>query len=168
MFAAAEIASFSYFERQSEKLGRKLKLYLDSIPGIKTMPVNLIGHSFGARVIHFGLSHEDLHGYLVKDVIMLGGAADLNSDTWERCLTQMDGTLYNAYSKRDLALQFTPDLRKRVGRHPLQLDSDRVVNRHYRSFGHTDYWPKLGYLLGRLWTGFEPSTNVTIEPPDSQ
>lgn len=168
MFAAGEIASFSYFERQSEKLGRQLKSYLDSIPGIKSMPLNLIGHSFGARVIHFGLGHEDLRGYRIKDVILLGGAADVHSDTWERCLAQIDGTLYNAYSKKDLALQLTPDLRKRVGRHPLPLDSDRVVNRHYPSFGHTDYWPRLGYILDRLWTGFKPSPNVMIDPPDSQ
>lgn len=157
MFAAGEAASFTYYERRSEKLGRKLKSHLNTIPGIKTMPINLIGHSFGARVIHFALLHTDLSQYRIKDVLFLGGAADVDNDGWQGCLDQIEGKIFNAYSKKDLALQITPDLRKRVGRHPLPLKTSRIVNRHYQSFRHNDYWPKLGYLLNHLWPDFKPA-----------
>ena len=160
VFAAGEIALFTYYERRAESLGRNLGSYIDAIPASKKLAINLIGHSFGARVIHYALGHNDWSGYNIKDCLFLGGAADVDSDNWQHCLTQIKGTLFNAYSKKDLALKLTPDFRKRVGRHPIAIKSPRIVNRHYPSFKHSDYWPRLGYILKRLWRDFAPSAHV--------
>ena len=172
IFTAGEIARFSYYENRAERLGRALRSHIEAaLPG-PGVPLNLIGHSFGARVIHYALAHEDWSGLLLNDCVFLAGAADLLSDNWAHCLDQLHGRLYNAYSPKDLALKMTPDLRKRVGRYPIPTAHPRLVNRCYPSFQHKDYWPHLGVIFKQLWSGYQPSPHVprhvSVENPASQ
>ncbi len=162
VLTASEMILYRYYENRSEKLGDNLKDYIRMIPQAKNYKINLIGHSLGARVIHYALSLHEWSDYHINDCIFLGGAADADKDNWEECLSRINGNIYNAYSKRDLILKVIPDMKKRVGRHPIQCSSSRIINRNYPSFHHLDYWPRLGYILPHLWKNFRPSPYIDL------
>ncbi len=159
MLTVAEMLSYRYYERRAETLGKNLRQHVAKIPEALDYPINLIGHSLGARVIYYALFLDEWWEYDIKDCILLGGAADVEGD-WETCLTRISGGIYNAYSKWDLALKITPDMRKRVGRHPIQ-SSPRMINRQY-TLQHTDYWSRLDDILPNLWEGFRPSPHIPL------
>ncbi|MBD3609650.1 MAG: DUF726 domain-containing protein [Gammaproteobacteria bacterium] len=153
------VLDFKRKERSAEELGKRLKRHISRIPEAKSCKINLIGHSLGARVIHHALQ-GDWSEYRINDVILLGGAADAECESWDACLKQIKGKVYNAYSRKDKVLSMTPDKRKRIGREPLLKGHKKVVNREYPSFGHTDYWKRLDYIVPRLWDKFKPSSKL--------
>lgn len=152
---AAEAAQFKRMERRAENIGRELPGMLRSIAAGR--PINLIGHSLGARVIHYALGKGDLTGLWIEDAVLLVGAADLNADNWTTCVERLGGTLYNAYSRSDRILKITPDLRRRVGCHPLPQvlveGKSRIVNYNSTGIGHVQHWTKLPELLPKIWCG---------------
>ena len=75
------------------------------------------------------------------------GAADARPETWAPLVQRMRGGLHNYYSRGDLLLLSTPDLRVRAGRNPIRVDLPGVRNVHRPELGHTDYWPRLAELL---------------------
>jgi hypothetical protein len=158
LLAATEIAQFKLMERRSTELGKNLKRHLCGIPGAKSRPINLIGHSLGARVIHSALANEDWSDYQFNDCVFLAGAADLNADNWPQCLAQIAGRLFNGYSKNDAVLSITPDLRRRVGNYPMPdvwIDGqNKIVNKNCGRTTHTEYWNRLEFLLPKVWEGY--------------
>lgn len=140
-------ALYKVSERRAENLGRQLKDFIAINIGQDPVSINLVGHSLGARIIYCALADTDWLGYRIRDCVFLGGAADLQAEGWARCAKKVEGTIFNAYSRRDLALLLTPDSRRRIGRHPLYVPDYAVVNREY-SWG---YWPKLKHVLPDLW-----------------
>lgn len=158
---ASEMLSYRYYERRAEKLGDYLKSHIRTIPQASDYKINLIGHSLGARVIYYALSLHEWPDYHINDCIFLGGAADIEAD-WDVFLTRIRGKIYNAYSRRDLVLKITPDMRKRVGRYPIPARSSRIINQDCPSFQHIDYWPELGQLLPCLWENFRPSPYINL------
>lgn len=165
ILGAAEMAAFKLYERRAEELGRSLKQYISRIPKAKRdkLAINLIGHSLGARVIHYALATNDWSDYNLNDCVFLGGAADAEDEDWQDCLVQINGRIYNVYSKADRILKWTPDRRRRVGRHPIQSDSPRIVNREYAKLGHLDYWPRLKEILPEVWPGYRPSPHISAD-----
>lgn len=153
------ILDFKSKERAAERLGKRLKQHISRIPDAKNARINLIGHSLGARVIHHALQ-GDWSAYKINDVILMGGAADAQCESWDHCVKQIRGKVYNAYSRNDKVLKFTPDRRLRIGREPLLKGHKKVVNREYPSFGHTDYWQRLNYMLPRIWEKYKPSRHL--------
>ncbi len=153
MIGVAEAAQFKLMERQAEAIGEQLPGLLRSI--VAGRPINLIGHSLGARVVHRMLARGDLTGLWFHDAVLLVGAADLNADDWPDCVERLGGRLYNVYSRRDRILKITPDLRKRVGSRPMPqvlVDGEpRVVNHDSSGLSHVQHWTKLPELLPRVW-----------------
>ncbi|MFP6611391.1 MAG: DUF726 domain-containing protein [Pirellulales bacterium] len=156
LVTASEIAQFKMSERRSERLGKNLKRHLSRIPDAKSRPINLIGHSLGARVIHAALAVGGWSDYNINDCVFLGGAADSAADNWPACLAQIDGRLYNGYSKYDTVLTMTPDLRKRVGSRAMSrvvIDGEnKIVNKNCGRMSHTDYWQRLAFILPKVWS----------------
>lgn len=159
----AEVAQFKWMERRAERLGRELGPLLQREADGAT--VNMIGHSLGARVIHRLLAEMSRRGSgpadpRIGDVVLLGGAADLEADNWPDCVRRIDGRLFNAYSPRDRILKITPDLRRRVGGRPMKpcvVDGiEKVINQRFDRVSHVDYWTRLDELLPEIW------------PPDSR
>ena len=64
------------------------------------------------------------------------------------------------FKRKEKLLRLILDRRKRIGREPLLKGHKRVVNREYPSFGHTDYWKRLDYILPRIWDKFTPSKHL--------
>jgi len=157
--SAMEAGQFKYYENRSEQLGRQLKQHISRIPNAMKRPINLIGHSLGARVIHTTLSHSDWSKYKLNDCVFLAGAADLEIDDWPKCLEQIQGQLHNGYSKHDDTLPLVPDSRKRVGMNPMPdiiIDGEnKVVNTDCGKVKHTDYWNQLSSILPKVWPGFK-------------
>lgn len=154
----AEVAEFKRRERRAERVGRELPNLLLTVAAGR--PVNLIGHSLGARVLHQALGDELPAGLRIGDCVLLGGAADLESADWPDCVRRIDGVLVNAYSSRDRVLKITPDLRRRVGGRPMRevvVDGvAKVVNHDGGRVGHTEYWTKLDEWLPRVWPAARP------------
>lgn len=150
---ATEAAQFKRMERRAEQVGKALPEQL--APIARGRPVNLIGHSLGARVVHYALGHGDLSRVTVSDVVLLAGAADLNAANWHECVARIEGRLVNAYSRSDKVLKITPDLRKRVGMRPMpnrDLNGvSRVENHHCKGVGHVQFWTRLPELLPTVW-----------------
>jgi pimeloyl-ACP methyl ester carboxylesterase len=64
----------------------------------------LMGHSLGARVIHYLLRDLLKHRtVLIKDVFLLGGAVGRTG--WPRADEIVEGTIYNCFSQDDKVLQ---------------------------------------------------------------
>ncbi|TWT94745.1 hypothetical protein Pla108_35940 [Botrimarina colliarenosi] len=148
-----EAAQFKVMERKAEVVGRRLPALVAEIA--EGRPVNFIGHSLGARVIHHALAHAHSADLTIDDVVLLAGAADLNAEDWERCVRQLRGKLYNAYSPRDRILRMTPDVRRRVGSRPMApvvIDGEeKLVNITCPEVAHVAHWTRLPELLQRVW-----------------
>lgn len=148
-----EAAQFKLMERRAEQVGRDLPSLISEIADGR--PVNLIGHSLGARVVHQALRGAGAADLTIDDVVLLAGAADLDAPDWERCLRGIHGRLYNVYSHRDRILRMTPDMRRRVGCRPLpqvQIDGvAKVVNHACPDVSHIEHWMRLADLLPRVW-----------------
>lgn len=157
-------AHFKLFESKAERLGERFLMHLSKIPHARDYPINLIGHSLGARVIHYALATNDWSNYRVRDVILLGGAADAQDEDWPECAKKIKGKIYNAWSPFDGWLFIKPDLRRAVGRHGILWSHPKIVNRRYE-LGHTQYWDNLEYLLSRLWPRFRQAKKPLINLP---
>lgn len=155
-----EVAQFKRMERRAEQVGGKLASQLAPIAGGR--PINLIGHSLGARVVHHCLASEAAADLGWHDAVLLAGAADLESDDWPACVSRLRGRLYNAYSHKDRVLWMTPDLRRRVGSRPMRqvlIDGEpRVVNHQSQGVGHVRHWTHLADLLPTIWPGCRSET----------
>lgn len=150
---AHEAIQFKLMERRAERVGRTLPAAILRVAGGR--PVNLIGHSLGARVVHYCLASGDADALRLNDVVLLAGAADLDSVNWPECVARLEGKLYNAYSPRDRILRMTPDLRRRVGSRPLPTlevaGERRVFNYETRGVSHVQHWTLLGDVLPQVW-----------------
>jgi transcription elongation factor Elf1 len=162
---AIRIAHFKFFESKAEQLGRRFLRHLSKIPHAREYPINLIGFSLGARVVHYALATNDLANYRVRDVILLGGAADAKDEDWPECAEKIKGKIYNAWSPDDFVLKWLkPDLRSAIGRHGILWRHPKIVNRRYK-LGHDEYWFNLEYLLSRLWPRFVQAKKPLINLP---
>lgn len=157
-----QIWDFKKHEAMAEELGQRFKRHLSRIPFARDYPVNLIGYSLGARVIHYALAFNDWNNYKLKDCVLLAGAADAEDEDWPECAEKLSGKIYNAYSEKDGILKVKPDFRLAIGRHGILWRHPQIVNRKYQ-LGHFDYMPEFEYLLQRLWSGFEQSPQALPE-----
>lgn len=151
--AGLAIFNFKRMETRSEDIGKNIKRHISHIPFAKELPINLIGHSLGARLIQTALATNDFSEYNIKDCVMLGSAADSDTD-WSSCIMEIKGKIFNAYSKKDNILKITPDIRTRAGTKAI-TGHKRVSNLHFQGYGHVDYWPRLEYVLEQIWPNFK-------------
>lgn len=150
------IPHFTKYRQRAEQLGSRFDSYLKSIPNSKKYPINLIGHSLGARLIHYALANSNLEKYNIKDCIFMGGAADAGDNDWDDCVRKISGKFYNFWSSKDGILKYLP--KSQIGSVGISYaSSSRIINREYPSFRHTDYWDNLEYLLTRGWRNFKQS-----------
>lgn len=139
--------TFPWKQRDAEEYGKRLRVHLGKVPGARALPLNLIGHSLGARLIHWALAHYDWSSYNLQNVVLMGSAASREDDDWRQCADAVRGTLVNAWSDADWILKAklfdSPAGLKRLRvRHP----SIRNVK---TSLGHLDYWDNLEWVLQR-------------------
>lgn len=160
----SEVAETKHFRKASEMVGRRIKQNIGKIPDAKNMKMNLIGHSFGTRVISYALSCNDWSDYRIRHCILLGGEADNDAKLWLKCIRQISGSIYNIYSTSDNALKYFT--KGSIGIGPIHLNhnlQNRIVNRNYYSIDHTDYWKNLNYILKRLEPAFKPSKQFDLK-----
>ncbi len=104
---------------------------------------------------------NDWSKYRVRDVVLLGGAADADDEDWPECAKRIRGKIYCAWSPADRVLRGIPDLRRPVGRHGISGSHPKIVNRRYQ-LGHGEYWDNLEYLLSRLWPRFRQAAHDLV------
>jgi len=152
-----EATQFKLMERRAEWVGREVlpPMIAEVARG---RPVNLIGHSLGARVVHHCVAGEAAESLALNDVVLLAGAADLDAPDWADCVARLGGRLYNAYSPRDAILRMTPDLKRRVGSRPMPRvvlgGQEKVVNHKAVGVSHVRHWTHLEELLPGVWPGY--------------
>jgi hypothetical protein len=155
------VLNYSDYESRAEKIGRHLSSYLGNIPSCGQVPLNLIGHSLGARIIHYALAFCDLSRFKVKDCVMMAGAADADDDDWDDCALKVSGRIYNLWSDRDQVLKKLNYFRSPVG---LGLDGSSSLKdfeTKFRTLHHHDFWPELERVLNEGWPNFKQSkTNL--------
>lgn len=141
------LAGFVSRQSLAEQLGSsQLRRHICQIPGVRELPTNLIGHSLGARLIHWALAENDWTGYQLQHVVMMGSAASRNDSDWGDCADKLSGKLVNAYSPSDVWLKGKP-FDTAAGLAPLPRHPKlRNVN---TSLWHTNYWPSLEWVLQR-------------------
>lgn len=144
-----EAGKYVFFERAADKLGGRLSRHLAPLVRAFPYPVNLIGHSLGARVVQNYLAEGCDGGVKVKDAVLLGGAAKRDSDEWYQCSRQVSGKVYNIHSPNDLILKIPPG--KRVGQGRVDVSGQKFKNVRF-PVGHLQYWDCLPEILEQVWT----------------
>jgi len=90
----------------AEEAGELLARAILSTPGWR---FTLIGHSLGARVIHYALKALAKHpAKRVTNAYLLGGAVGgsaKDNACWEAAVSAVSGRIFNCYSSEDLTLQ---------------------------------------------------------------
>jgi hypothetical protein len=145
-FAIGKLIHFNHHQSRAENIGAYLLRHIAKIPNAREFPINLIGFSLGARVIHWALKTNSWANYKLRDVILLGGATNSQSGDWVDCTQEVNGTLYNIYSPNDQALRFKPGPEICVGRCPIPSRHPQIKN-FKCSLAHKEYMPKLEWLF---------------------
>lgn len=86
-----------------------------SNPLFGSLPITLVGHSLGGRMIMYALKHlqqAELRHPPLKDVVLLGGACPGDVEEWSVLLGSYRGGLINCYNREDSVLRY--DLAKPV------------------------------------------------------
>lgn len=154
---------FKKKERLAERLGQHLPELLAQIPDIKEHQLNLFGHSLGGRAIQTALQEHHWDHLNLHDCLVMASAGDRDDYLWDHEVQKLKGSFYNVYSNNDLTLKISPDLRSRVGRHPIPSMSDQIINIPFHEYRHTDYWPNLGTILKKSWPAYTPSEHLCTE-----
>lgn len=129
--------------------------------------INLIGHSLGARALHYALSQSQSSHWKINDVVMMGSAAHGFDEDWEDCANAINGKIYNVWSKRDWVLNGLQYIEENfydlggdppihlAGLHKINTNHRRIVNKGIHTLGHTDYWNNLETVFNRVWDKYE-------------
>lgn len=142
-----ELPSYIFKQAVAEHLGAtKLRKHICQIPGARDVPINLIGHSLGARLIHWALAENDWSGYRLQHVVMMGSAASRDDSDWGDCARKLSGTLINAHSANDQILR---RLRPHDAAGIKALSRRPQIRNVDTSLGHTQYWENLEWVLQR-------------------
>ena len=115
--------------------------------------INLVGFSLGTRVIYFCLQRLQVLGCKVHDVLLLGGAAPLDLNTWKGCKGVVAGRLINTYSRTDKILSqlySISRLEKAIGNWPLMVDGVENYDVTEEASGHLKYRENLDKILTKI------------------
>jgi len=163
-FAIDRAVHFAKIRSRAESIGRiflsQLNKYLaEKYPHIEQ--VNLVGHSLGARLIVSALlqkAETPAGGVDIGDVLLMGGAVEVDAYKSEMMIRPVKGRLINAFSTSDFILLCNFGERS-VGR----IEAEGFENYHMSGFGHLDYWPNLNLVLRR--TGFSDFSGQHLDDP---
>lgn len=128
-------------------------LLADLIARTKNQDFILVGHSLGARVIHYTLnSLATKEEKFIEKAHLLGGAVGSNNlDEWKTCCKAVSGNVINYYSSNDLVLKYLYRYSNLFVSNPIGYSSidnsklGKIVNNdvsHYVK-SHFDYIPNL-------------------------
>jgi predicted RNA-binding Zn-ribbon protein involved in translation (DUF1610 family) len=155
------VVKYKYYEKKAEKLGSNLLRHISKIPNANKYPINLIGFSLGARVIHWALWDNEWNRYRLNDIFLLGGATDSLSGDWSECAEKISGKIYNVYSKNDMVLTIIkPDWEYCIGISPIPERHPRIKNIKC-DLGHKfvyDYITNLKWLFD---TKIQPNRKIS-------
>lgn len=138
----------NFFMKQqlAAQLGQTLLRHVRGVSGAREWPMNLIGHSLGARLIHYALEHYDWTPYHLENVVLMGSAATGDDDDWTRCADKVSGRLVHAWSAHDKIIKAPWAGKAGSDRLPVRHSKIRNLN---TGLGHMDYWPSLEWVLQR-------------------
>lgn len=141
---------FLFYQNKAEQLGLYLKKHLAHIPNADTLPINLIGFSLGARVIHWALWGNSWSDYNINNVVLLGGATDSQSEDWLECLDEINGSIYNVYSTDDKILRAQRlQFEYPIGNYPIPHRHPKIKN-YNCGLGHFDYSNNLEWIFDEI------------------
>ncbi len=152
---------FTLKQSLAQELGIAFRRHVAKVPGARELPMTFIGHSLGARLLHWALAHHEWRSYRLANVVLMGSAASRYDDDWHDCANEVSGKLVNAWSSDDSVLRLKMlDWAAGLGplpRHPNIKSFDTKL-------GHGDYWPNLEWVLQRaLGAGFEQHSREELE-----
>jgi hypothetical protein len=140
----------------AEQAGKLLAQAIERTPGWR---FTLLGHSLGARVIHYAL--KDLAPYArVDNVYLLGGAVGggpKDDACWKTAASAVKDKIYNCYSGEDDVLRFMYQsanamLSDPIGYSGIHLKHPRIVQHDATALvqRHTAWKRHFGSILDRL------------------
>lgn len=133
---------------RAQNIGTNILRNIRRMKFSKTYPINLIGFSLGTLAIQYSLMYSYWGDLKLKNVILLGGAADNKSDIWKDCLDNIQGKIYNVYSKDDDILRLEI-FATTIGRNPIKCKNKKIINKKL-NLGHGDYMKNLSYIFDRI------------------
>lgn len=141
------IPSFPIKQQVAQEYGEKLRKYVAKVSGARELPMTLVGHSLGARLIHWALAHHDWSSYKLRNVVLMGSAASRDDDDWADCAEEVSGKLVNAWSDADWVLK-AKVFDRPAGLAPLPVRHPKIRNVN-TGLGHLKYWDNLEWVLQR-------------------
>lgn len=146
---------FATFEDRAERFGKALLRSLNALEVPRRWPLHIVGHSLGARLVHYALAHHARDDRRINEVVLLAGAADAEDDDWPQCIDRVRGRVTNLYNPWDKALlvNILRSGRAMIGQRGIDWTHDKLDD-HRVHYGHTDYWPNLETVLTDYWPAF--------------
>ncbi|XP_063900283.1 transmembrane and coiled-coil domain-containing protein 4-like [Zophobas morio] len=136
-------------------------------------PVNLIGHSFGARAIFFALldlaSRKKPFRGIIENVYLMAAPVPIDPSTWFKACSVVAGTITNCYHPNDMVLglfyRVTSISMDVAGISPIDLPQSLVENVDVSDVvnGHTDYPDKMDHVLYKIGVLKEKPPSVNTE-----
>lgn len=124
-----------------------------------TLPVTLVGHSLGCRVIYYALCASSQP---VEDVILLGGAVGNQRKDWERAASVVDGRIYNCHSRHDDVLKYSYRtsmawLSDPIGYVPIETNHPKIANIDCSALitSHGDWKHHYGNIYDKLYKNYQ-------------
>ncbi len=121
----------------------------------------LIGHSLGARVIHWLLRSMTARqsATAIRDVLLLGGAVSRSDPrAWRHAAAAVEGRIINCYSTNDDVLRFLYQAatflnHSPIGLGPIEPDHGKISNFDATALvgGHMEFKSKLDTLLRQVF-----------------
>ena len=159
------IKHFSGIKERTREVGNlffpELQDFTSQYPQLHS--ISLYGHSLGARVLLEALLAPTVSSLpRTRNLILMGGARNLESSELELILPAVDGRIFNFYSRNDRIVLGKPDSEKYIGRRPLPTCSmpDKIHN-HMLEVGHSGYWEQLRYIFDLVDEDFASSLALT-------
>ena len=174
--AIGQISRFLVSQHNSRETGYWLARHLHKIRNAHKLPITLIGHSLGCKVLFHTLSALNSALYDIRRVVLLAGAVQSTAADWESLAIKVRGEIVNVYSDSDWALYIRSPRCSLAGQKPIGSTrwkirgSTRWKIRNVKChLGHLDYLPDFDYILGRATPSRRRSANyrgqIEVECP---
>jgi predicted alpha/beta hydrolase family esterase len=158
------LIKFRNNEARADKMGQYFAKNLYKLKTHNQVPITLIGHSLGCRVVLSALNHINSKKIKIRQAILLAGALEElpNNCEWKSIMSNVKKNIMNVWSPKDNILKLKPKklYSNCFGSKPIKTPSKKLKNKKC-FYGHSDYFKHFGQILDHVIQNRKRSKNYS-------